>query len=100
MTIAIDATLTKVTFDMGDGRTQTCTDWTKYDPATVAPGSASPTCGHLYERPSLPAGSYPVRATAHWAATWSAEGYSDTIELTSTATRQVPVGELQSIRER
>lgn len=96
MTIAIKATLGVLSFDMGDGATVGCTQWTPYD-ASVPAGTPSPTCGHTYEKASLPQGSYTVSATATWTAEWSAMGYTGTLPLRSTASREVPVGELQAV---
>lgn len=96
MTIAIKATLGVLSLDMGDGTTVSCTQWTPYD-ASVPAGTPSPTCGHTYEKASLPQGSYTVSATATWTAEWSAMGYTGTLPLRSTASREVPVGELQAV---
>lgn len=95
MTININATLDKLSFDMGDGKTVTCNTWTPYTSALA--GDPSPTCGHTYSRPSLPKGEYTINATATWTAQWSAMGYTGTLPLRSTATRQLPVGELQAV---
>lgn len=95
MTININATLDKLSFDMGDGKTVTCNTWTPYTSAHA--GDPSPTCGHTYSRPSLPKGEYTINATATWTAQWSAMGYTGTLPLRSTATRQLPVGELQAV---
>ena len=89
-----------VTFDLGDGSPAlTCTSSTPYPGGAGVVGEPSPDCGHVYARPSLPAGSYVVRATARWTVTWSALGYSGTLPMPLTATRRVPVGELQSLRQ-
>lgn len=100
MRIDISAKLNQLTFTMGDGKQVTCTAWTPYTPAKA--GEESPTCGHTYQKPSLPKGEYTITATANWTAQWSAMGYSGTLPLRSTATRSLPVGELQAvvIRER
>ena len=95
MRIDLAAHLDKLTFTMGDGKQVTCTQWTPYAPARS--GDPSPTCGHVYAKASLPKGEYTVNATAHWTARWSAMGYSGTIPLQSTASRSVPVGELQAV---
>lgn len=95
MTININATLDKLTFDMGDGKQVTCSRWTPYTQANA--GDPSPTCGHVYGKPSLPKGEYTITATATWTAQWSAMGYSGTLPLRSSATRSIPVGELQAV---
>lgn len=96
MTISIQARLTSLTFDMGDGTTVTCRSWQPYTSA-VRPGAPSPVCGHTYQKASLPRGRYTVRARASWEAQWSAMGYTGTLPLVSTAVREVPVGELQAV---
>lgn len=89
-----------VTFDPGDGSAAiTCASATPYPGGAAVVGQRSPDCGHVYTRPSLPAGSYVVRATARWTVSWSALGYSGTLPMPLTSMRRVPVGELQSIRQ-
>lgn len=95
MTIMINADLDKLVFTMGDGTQVTCSTWTPYTPANA--GDPSPTCGHVYSKPSLPKGDYTITATAYWTAQWSAMGYSGTLPLLSSATRTLPVGELQAV---
>lgn len=96
LSIEIRAELAALTFDMGDGRTVRCSRWTRYTTA-VRPGAPSPTCGHTYQHPSLPARSYMVTATADWSAHWTAMGYNGTLPLRSVSSRAVPVGELQAV---
>ena len=62
VTFNLTARWRSTTFAMGDGRTVTCTSMTQYN-HSVKPGTASPNCGHVYTKPSLPKGSYTVRAT-------------------------------------
>ena len=50
-----------------------CTAMTAYT-ASVRAGSPSPTCGHVYARPSLSKGAYTVTATANWVVNWSTDG--------------------------
>ncbi len=95
MRIDITAHLDRLTFDMGDGQQVACTRWTPYTPAHA--GEPSPTCGHVYAKPSSPRGEYTITATASWTAQWSAMGHSGTLPLRSTASRSVPVGELQAV---
>lgn len=95
MTIQIDATLDRIVFDMGDGQRVACSRWTPYVQAFA--GDPSPSCGHVYQRPSLPAGEYTITATAEWTAQWSAMGFSGSLPLRSSATRSLPVGELQAV---
>lgn len=67
MAISIRARLVSVVFDMGDGTKVTCRSWQPYT-SRVKPGTPSPTMG-----------------------------YTGTVPLVSTATRQVPVGELHAL---
>lgn len=96
ITINIQATRDNVTFDFGDGATLTCTTMSPL-PSSYEAGDPSPTCGHTYEAPSLPKGDYTITATARWTFAWSALGYSGTLPGEVTATRSVPVGELQAV---
>lgn len=99
ITIAITATRDNVEFDFGDGASETCTSMTRL-PASFTPGDPSPDCGHTYTKASLPTGAYTVRATANWTLHWSAMGYTGTLPEEVTATRQLRVGELQSVTVR
>lgn len=100
ITIDINARLDSIAYDMGDGNQVVCADWTPR-PTQVSPVDApSPTCGYTYQRPSLPRGDYTVTATARWTAHWSALGYSGSVPLSSTASRDLPVGELQAVVRR
>jgi len=84
------------TFTMGDGRTVTCTAMKQYN-HSVKPGTASPNCGHVYTKPSLPKGSYIVRATTNWDVSWSALGYSGVLPATHSGNRSLPIGELSAL---
>ena len=95
LSVSLDARVTSITFDMGDGHTVSCagrgTRWT----TSVAAGKASPTCGYTYTKPSLPKGNYTVTATTHWAVDWNINGTTGTLPYAQSATTSVPVGELQ-----
>ncbi len=95
LSVALDARLVEVVFDMGDGGKVRCSDlgtrWTR----SVEPGTKSPSCGYAYQEPSLPAGSYIVTANAVWAIDWSINGTSGTIPFFQSASTKIPVGELQ-----
>lgn len=95
ISIAISARLSSVTFTMGDGATLTCTTTTPY-PAGTAPGTPSPTCGHVYEQAS-PALGYTVTAQANWSLAWSALGYQGTLPATTSSTATLRVTELQAV---
>lgn len=96
-TFVLNARRDSVTFDLGDGTTLSCATTTPW-PGESAIGVPSPTCGHTYTTPSLPAGAYTITATAHWTVHWSALGYSGDIAMPLTTSRTVRVGELQSLR--
>jgi hypothetical protein len=95
LSVSLDARMEKVTFDTGDGHTVTCTGggtrWTRAVPA----GTPSPTCGHRYERPSLPDGNYTITAHTYWAIEWNINGLTGTIPYVQSASMTLPVGELQ-----
>ena len=55
LSVSLDAQLSKTVFQMGGG--------TPYK-SWVEPGAKSPTCGYVYEKPSLPRGRYTVTAVA------------------------------------
>ncbi len=96
LTFTLTARLRSTTFSMGDGRSVTCTSMSRYSDAVKA-GAPSPDCGHVYWRPSLPKGSYPVTATAHWDVAWSVAGMSGIVPVTRIASRQLPIGELSAL---
>lgn len=95
--VTIDAARTSTTFDFGDGTGLTCTTMTPY-PATPVAMIVSPDCGHVYQQPSLPAGTYPIKVTAHWRIHWTAAGFTGTETRDYTETTTLRVGELQSVR--
>ena len=95
VSVALDARLVKVTYDMGDGRKVTCTNVTRKWTRAVKPGAKSPTCGYTYQKPSLPKGSYTITADAVWAVDWQINGDTGTIPFFNSATTELPVGELQ-----
>ena len=84
------------TFHTGDQHTVTCTRMTTYT-ATVKPGSPSPTCGHTYQKPSLPKGHYTVQAIANWDVTWTVAGLTGTLPAHNQATATIPIGELTAL---
>ena len=94
LSVSLDATLASVSYQMGDGHTVICsgpgTPWTR----TVTPGQPS-RCGYRYTRPSLPEGTYTVRALAHWEIAWTIGTTSGIITMDVEGTRLLPVGELQ-----
>ena len=84
------------TFHTGDQHTVTCTRMTKHT-TTVKPGSPSPTCGHTYQKPSLPKGHYTVQAIANWDVTWTVAGLTGTLPAHNQATATIPIGELTAL---
>jgi hypothetical protein len=91
VTVTISAKVTKTLWEMGDGKSVTCTT-----AGTVYKDSyqkqPSPDCGYLYSTQ----GTYTIRATTTWDITWTVNtGQSGTIPLTLTATRTVAIGEVQ-----
>lgn len=95
-TFRMSARWRSTTFHMGDGTTLTCTAMTKYS-ASVKPGDASPNCGHVYTKPSLPKGTYQVRAVADWDVTWSVAGFSGVLPAYNEASASIPIGELVAL---
>ena len=95
LSVSLEASVTSLTFRMGDGNTVQCPGtgdkWSK----AVEPGSKAPRCGHTYTEPSLPGGKYTVSALTDWAVTWTANGQSGVINVPAVQTTQLPVGELQ-----
>ncbi|MFZ1412000.1 MAG: hypothetical protein WAS07_11120 [Micropruina sp.] len=96
VTFRLSATWVSTSFSMGDGSTVTCTSMSQYAEA-VAPGAASPSCGHVYSTPSLPKGEYAVTATATWRISWSVAGMSGFFRHAYSDTAQLPIGELQAL---
>ena len=95
LSVSLEASVTSLTFRMGDGNTVNCQgdgdEWTE----AVEPGTKAPSCGHTYAEPSLPAGNYKVSAVTNWAVTWTANGQSGVINVPAVQTTELPVGELQ-----
>ncbi|MFT3969735.1 MAG: hypothetical protein QM695_05490 [Micropruina sp.] len=95
-TFRMTARWRSTTFRMGDGDSVTCTAMTKYS-ASVKSGTASPDCGHVYAKPSLPKGKYQVRAVADWDVAWSVAGFSGVIPAYNEASASIPIGELSAL---
>lgn len=96
LSVTATARATRIVWDMGDGTKVTCrTPGTPY--STSYGGVPSPTCGHLYTRPSAgqPDDAYPVTATTTWEVSWSGGGASGVITVTRSSTTSVRIGELQ-----
>lgn len=98
--VSLTVRLVGVTWDMGDGTAPfTCGVGTAWGRNVVA-GTPSPTCGHRYQKPSLPAGDYTITTTARWTIDWQVAGASGSQPLQLTRELDVPVGELQTVRRR
>lgn len=95
-TITVDANVTSVLWNMGDGETVSCTGGTPY---SVGYGNTdSPSCGHRFSKTSdTNGGQFTVTATSQWAINWSGGGQSGTIPLTTQSTDTIWIDELQSV---
>ncbi len=94
LTFTLDATRTSTAFDMGDGNTKQCATTTPYPGYTR---QTSPTCSYTYEDPSPIGHPYTLTATTTWTITWTTTGHHGTLTHTTTGTRTLEVGELQSL---
>jgi hypothetical protein len=94
-TVTAVAKVTKIVWNMGDGRTVTCTG-----PGTPYADSygkqSSPTCGHTYTRQ----GRYTVSATSYWTVEWAGIGQTGTIPIDFTTRTNITMGESQVINQR
>jgi hypothetical protein len=94
LTVEITARVTKLSFDLGNGKTIDCpTGGTPYPKGAKGP---SPDCGHVYDK----AGEYTITATTSWTVDWeSSAGGSGTLpELQiRTATGDIQIDELQVV---
>ena len=96
LTFTLTARWRSTTFDMGDGRSVTCTKMAVYSEAVKA-GTPSPTCGHTYTTPSLPKGTYTVRTHSNWDVDWSVAGFSGTVPAYNTGDASIAIGELSAL---
>ena len=90
--ISLSASRGSVTFDWGDGTSSTCTQMVQR-PVGVDPLMQSPVCGHAY----LKAGDYTITATSSWDVLWQALGQQGRVELSSSATYQMPIREFVTV---
>ena len=92
--VTATGTVSKVTWDMGDGQVRVCTGaGTAYQDSFGL--SSSPTCGHTYTRQGL----YTVRATSHWVINWAGIGQTGVITMDLTNTAPVTIGEAQVLKQ-
>lgn len=97
LSVSLDARVSKTLFNMGDGHSKTCRGGGTPYKSWTTPGAKSPTCGYIYDKPSLPQGKYTVTAVTYWAVTWRVGGATGVINLPQQALTQLPVGELEAI---
>lgn len=97
ITVTATATLSKVTWSMGDGTTVVCrTPGTPYEPRFGK--EPSPDCGHTYTQSSAgqDGDRFTVTATSNWIVTWEGAGQTGTIRLNGlTRTTRIAIGEAQ-----
>ena len=95
--VTIDATMTKIVWNLGDGHTASCGPGTPY--STSYGVADSPTCGYKYTKisKSKPGGKYQIAATSYWALDWTAGGQTGTIPLDFTQNTTLSVGEIQVV---
>jgi hypothetical protein len=94
LAFTLDATRIGTTFTMGDGHTKTCAATSVYPGHTREP---SPTCSYTYDTPSPVGHPYTITATNTWTIAWHTNGGHGTLTHTTTGTRTLDVGELQSL---
>ncbi len=90
--ISLNAARSSVTFDWGDGTSSVCTQMLER-PAGTDPLAASPACGHAY----LKAGDFTITATAAWNVGWQALGQQGQVDLSSSATYELPIREFVTV---
>jgi hypothetical protein len=98
VTITATAKVTSILWNMGDGKTVPCgSAGTEFK---VAYGAVdSPTCGYRYSTTShdQPGGTYTITATSQWTVTWTGDGKTGTVPLTSASNSNVEINELQAV---
>ena len=98
VTVTLTARVSEVVWDLGDGTTVRCLGaGTPYQDSFGA--RPSPTCGHIYARPSTsrPGGVFPVAATAVWDVAWTGGGESGQLPFDVTSRTTVRIGEVQAL---
>ena len=91
---------TRVVFDMGNGDKVKCTRMSRWrKPLSDAEHNRpSPNCGYQYRKlPKQKGAGFMMNVTVEWTVTWYALGQTGTIPLTTTGSRHMPVGELQTV---
>jgi len=98
LTVTATGRAARITWNMGDGTTVTCSNpGTAYKPSYA--DSASPNCGYVYKKSSRyqSGGRYTITATTRWNVTWSGGGRSGTVTVDRTTTTSVRIDELQVV---
>lgn len=94
LSVTATAKARHIVWSMGDGRSETCAS-----PGTpyIEGGVTSPTCQHIYDRPSTaePNGAFPITATTTWDVTWSGGGASGALTVTRQSAASVRIDEVQ-----
>jgi hypothetical protein len=96
VTVTATAKVSKIVWEMGDGKTVTCT--TAGTPYKEEFGKKpSPDCGHRYTKPSSTTGSdkFHVTATSTWTIDWSGGGQSGQLTETRNSSVNITVAEVQ-----
>ncbi|MDM4721952.1 hypothetical protein QTQ03_20990 [Micromonospora sp. WMMA1363] len=101
LTVAIEAKVDRVVWDMGNGVRVTCTGpGTPYSSTGAHAGKPSPDCG--YHRGYPTAGTYRVQATTHWTVRWWIDGGVEGEPIPQTRTSNIAtiqINELQVVTE-
>ncbi|WP_329127277.1 ATP/GTP-binding protein [Streptomyces sp. NBC_01465] len=96
VTVTAIAQVSKIVWDMGDGKSVTCT--TAGTPYKAAYGkSPSPDCGHHYTQPSstTPSGKFHVTATSTWTVDWTGGGQNGVLTEVRNSAVDITVAEVQ-----
>ncbi|WP_189828260.1 ATP/GTP-binding protein [Streptomyces finlayi] len=96
VTVTATAKVSKIVWEMGDGKTVTCTNpGTPYRPEFGK--QPSPDCGHRYAQPSstTPSGKYHVTATSTWTVDWQGAGQTGQLTEVRGAAVDITVAEVQ-----
>jgi hypothetical protein len=98
ITITITATRGSTKFLMGEPKVQkpsvTCTTMRQRKLKEYPANKKSPDCGYTYQH----MGTYTIQATTTWNLSWTANGYSGTLDTTRTTPTATPlvIGQLRA----
>lgn len=93
--VSLEARVDHVDFSMGDQHSVSCREVSMRWNPSIEAGKKSPSCGYVYEKPSLPKGNYTVTATTYWSVAWATSTENGVIDFVQSDSTQLPVGELQ-----